>query len=124
MEKSTQPVALFLSADDLKNKAIYSNTLYLASETTKMRDNGQDMYIMLNHDDGSHKFPVLHIFRKTEGSLKIWSNKAELEKIQPLYQEIVNMAFKQRRIIELLGSYGVQPNKAMIKDLYNLIFQQ
>ena len=124
MEKFTQPVALFLSADDLKNKAIYSNTLYLASETTKMLDNGQDMYIMLNHDDGSHKFPVLHIFRKTEGSLKIWSNKAELEKIQPLYQEIVNMAFKQKRIIELLGSYGIQPNKAMIKDLYNLIFQQ
>ena len=46
-----------------------------------MLDNGQDMYIMLNHDDGSHKFPVLHIFRKTEGSLKIWSNKAELEKM-------------------------------------------
>ena len=119
-----QPVALFLSADDLKNKAIYSNTLYLASETTKMLDNGQDMYIMLNHDDGSHKFPVLHTFRKTEDRLKIWSNKAELEKIQPLYQEIVNMAFKQRRIFELLGSYGIQPNKAMIKDLYNLIFQQ
>ena len=124
MEKFIQPVALFLSADDLKNKAIYSNTLYQASEITKMLDNGCDMYIMLNHDDGSHKFPVLHIFRKTEGSLKIWSNKVELEKIQPLYQEMVNIAFKQRRIIELLGSYGIKPNKAMIKDLYNLIFQQ
>ena len=124
MEKFMQPIALFLSADDLKNKAIYSNTLYQASEITKMLDNGQDIYIMLNHDDGSHKFPVLHIFRKTEDSLKIWSNKAEHDKIQPLYQEIVNMAFKQKRIIELLGSYGIQPNKAMIKDLYNLIFQQ
>lgn len=119
-----QPIALFLSADDLKNKVTYSNTLYQASEITKMLEAGQDMFIMLNHDDGSHKFPVLHIFRKTEDSLKIWSNKAELEKIQPLYQEIVNMAFKQKRIIELLGSYGIQPNKAVIKDLYNLIFQQ
>ena len=124
MKKFNQPVALFLSADDLKNKAIYSNTLYLASETTKMLDNGQNMYIMLNHDDGSHKFPVLHIFRKTEDCLKIWSNKVELEKIQPLYQEIVNMAFKQKRIIELLGSYGIQPDKKLIKDLYDLIFQQ
>ena len=124
MKKLIQPVALFLSADDLKNRAIYSNTLYLASETTKMLDNGQDMYIMLNHDDGSHKFAVLHIFRKAEDSLKIWSNKAELEKIQPLYQEIVNMAFKQKRIIELLGSYGGQPDKRLIKDLYDLIFQQ
>lgn len=124
MKKFKQPVALFLSADDLKNKAIYSNTLYLASETTKMLDDGQNMYIMLNHDDGSHKFPVLHTFIKTEDSLKIWSNKAELEKIQPLYQEIVNMAFKQKRIIELLGSYGIQPDKKLIKDLYDLIFQQ
>lgn len=126
MKNSTQiqPIALFLSADDLKNKAIYSNTLYQASEITKMLDNGQDMYIMLNHDDGSHKFPVLHIFRKNEDTLKIWSNKAELEKIQPLHQEIVNMAFKQKRIIELLGSYGIQPDQRLIKDLYNLIFQQ
>ena len=126
MKNSTQiqPLALFLSADDLKNKAVYSNTLYQASEITKMLDNGQDMYIMLSHDDGSHKFPVLHIFRKNEETLRIWSNKAELEKIQPLYQEIVNMAFKQKRIIELLGSYGIQPNKALIKDLYNLIFQK
>lgn len=119
-----QPIALLLSADDLKNKAIYSSTLYQASEIAKMLDNGQDTFIMLNHDDGSHKFSVLHIFRKIEGSLKIWSNKTELEKIQPLYQEIVNIAFKQKRIIELLGSYGIQPNKAIIKDLYNLIFQQ
>lgn len=124
MEKSIQPLALFLSVDDLKNKATYSNTLYQASELVKMLDDGQDMYIMLNHDDGSHKFLALHIIRKTLDSLKIWSNKVELEKIQPLYQEIVNIAFKQRRIIELLGSYGVQPNKALIKDLYNLIFQQ
>ena len=120
-----QPIALFLSSDDLKNKAAYSNILYQASEITKMLDAGQDMFIMLNHDDGSHKFLVLHILRKTEdNTLKIWSNKPELEKIQPLYQEMVNIAFKQRRIIELLGSYGIQPNKAMIKDLYNLIFQQ
>lgn len=125
MKKFIQPVALFLSVDDLKNKAIYSNTLYLASETTKMLEVGQDMHIMLNHDDGSHKFPALHIFRKTEdNTLKIWSNKAELEKIQPLYKEIVNMAFKQKRIIELLGSYGIQPDQRLIKDLYNLIFQQ
>lgn len=120
-----QPIALFLSADDLKNKVTYSNTLYQASEITKMLEAGQDMFIMLNHDDGSHKFPVLHILRKTEDrTLKLWSNKPELEKIQPLYQEMVNIAFKQRRIIELLGSYGIQPNKAMIKDLYNLIFQK
>ena len=126
MKKFIQPVALFLSADDLKNKATYSNTLYQASEITKMLEAGQDMFIMLNHDDGSHKFPVLHIFRKTEDSmsLKIWSNKPELEKIPPLYQEMVNIAFKQRRIIELLGSYGIQPNKTLIKDLYDLIFQQ
>lgn len=125
MEKFTQPIALFLSADDLKNKVTYSNTLYQASEITKMLEAGQDMFIMLNHDDGSHKFPVLHILRKTEDhTLKLWSNKPELEKIQPLYQEMVNIAFKQKRIIELLGSYGIKPNKAMIKDLYNLIFQQ
>lgn len=120
-----QPIALFLSADDLKNKVTYSNTLYQASEITKMLETGQDMFIMLNHDDGSHKFPVLHILRKTEDrTLKLWSNKPELEKIQPLYQEMVNIAFKQRRIFELLGSYGIQPDKRLIKDLYNLIFQQ
>lgn len=124
MKKFIQPVALFLSPDDLRDKAVYSETLYNASEITKMLENGQDTYIMLNHDDGSHKFPALHIIRKTEESIKIWSNKAELEKIQPLYQEIVNMAFKQKRIIELLGSYGIRPNKALIKELYNLIFQQ
>ena len=120
-----QPVALFLSPDDLKNKKIYAETLYKASEITNMLDAGQDVFIMLNHDDGSHKFPVLHILRKTENyTLKLWSNKAELEKIQPLYQEMVNIAFKQKRIIELLGSYGIKPNKNLIKDLYNLIFQQ
>lgn len=117
-------MTLFLSVDDLKNKAIYFNILYQASETTKMLDNGQDMHIMLNHDDGSHKFLVLHTFRKTEDSLKIWSNKAELEKIQPLYQEIVNMIFKQKRIIELLSSYGIQHDQRLIEDLYNLISQQ
>ena len=120
-----QPVALFLSPDDLKNKKIYAETLYKVSEITNMLDAGQDVFIMLNHDDGSHKFPVLHILRKTEDyTLKLWSNKAELEKIQPLYQEMVNIAFKQKRIIELLGSYGIKPNKNLIKDLYNLIFQQ
>ena len=119
-----QPVALFLSPDDIKDKRIYAETLYKASELTKMLEIGQDMYIMLNHDDGSHRFLVLHMFRKDVTCVKIWSNKPELEKIQPLYSEIVNMAFKQKRIIELLGSYGVQPDSRLIKDLYDLIFQQ
>ena len=119
-----QPIALFLSADDLKNKVTYSNTLYQASEITKMLEAGQDMFIMLNHDDGSHRFLVLHMFRKDVTCVKIWSNKPELEKIQPLYSEIVNMAFKQKRLVELLGSYGIQPSKTLIKDLYDLIFQQ
>ena len=118
-----QPVALFLSSDDLKDKKVYAETLYKASEITKMLELGQDMYVMLNHDDGSHRFLVLHMFRKDVTCVKIWSNKAELEKIQPLYTEIVNMAFKQKRIIELFGSYGIKPNKNLIKDLYDLLFQ-
>ena len=124
MEKPNyQPITLFLSPDEVKDKKAYAESLCKAADAAKKLRAGEYIYIMLNHDDGTHKFLLLHMFKNDLGSIKIWNNKSELEKLQPRYTEIIDICFKQKRIKDVLATYGVSDNKRLVDDLYNLIFQ-
>ena len=113
---------LVIDPEKLKSKESYVKVLCQAAKRAQRSTDNSGSCIILDPEDNSNTFIVLHKIKKVVASpgLSIWSNTDVLLKYQPDYSDCIKLASKERRIRKALEPFGLAEKDDLVSTLLDL----